>query len=165
MDDLFETTNQPVRLIHRQFRLILLASVLLFVLLSVAMAWYLKDLRAVSIEQEHNRQVAELADRFGIQITLIGINESMGVIELRYQIVDPNKALDVGDGQENYPTLIAEKNGKALYPPPATTHQHKNVEVGRTHYFFINNQRGVLSPGDLVTVVLGDLQVKHFVAQ
>lgn len=163
MDDLFPTTRQNTRLTRRQFRAILSASGLLVACLLIGLGWYLKDLRAASIDQEHQQEIGELADRFGIQITLIGINQGMGVIELRYQILDPDKALEVGDGQANYPTLIAEKDGTVLYPPPATSHHHKNVEMGRTHFFFINNRNGVLSPGDQVTLLLGDVRVRHLI--
>ena len=165
MEELIETSSQPGRLTFRKLRLIVPALVLVVVLFSASLIWYFKDQRISRMEQEHTQQAAELLDRFGIHITLIAINDTLGVIEVRYQIIEPNKAWEVGDGQENYPMLIAEKNGKILSPPPASTHHNHNIEAGRTHFFFISNQHGSLSPGDLVTVVLGDVKVKHFVAQ
>jgi hypothetical protein len=164
MEEILQPTHQPTHLSRRQFRMILLAGVLLLGLIGVAMAWYIKDLRSASMAEEHDLQVGQLANRFGIEVTLIGINEASGLIQFGYRVIDANKALDVANIVANFPKLIAEKNGKVLSAPQVIHHTH-NLEAGRSYFFFIGNQHGALSPGDLVTVVIGDVQVKHFVAQ
>ena len=164
-EEYFEATNQSTRLTKRQFgRVVLLVSTFL-VLLGVSLAWYWNTtLKQARMEQEHEQGAAILADTYGIQFTLIGISQTSGFIELRYTVMDPDKALDINHYVELYPKLIAEKNGKVLLAPQVLKHEH-NLEAGRSYYFFINNQHGTLSPGDLVTIQVGDVQVKHFKAQ
>ena len=164
MEEMLTKTDQPARLNRRQFRIILLAGVLLLGLIGIAMARYIKDLRSASMAQEHNLQVAQLADRFGIEVTLIGVNQASGLIQFSYRVIDPNKALDVANNLDNFPELIAEKNGKVLSAPRVIHHTH-DLQAGRSYYFFINNQHSTLSPGDLVTVVIGNLKLENVPVQ
>lgn len=163
--EFLDVPSKPARLTKRKFKWIAIAGLLVLVAISAGIARYWNTtVQAARFEQERNLGATALADRFGVQVTLIGISETSGFIELRYTVLDPDKALDINHYIENYPKLIAEKNGAVLLAPQVLHHEH-HLEAGRSYYFFINNQHGTLSPGDLVTVEFGDVQVKHLSAQ
>ena len=164
-EEFLDVSSKPVRLTKRQYKWIAIAGLLVLAVISAAMAWYWNTtIQTARFEQERNLGATALADKFGVQVTLIGISETSGFIELRYTVLDPDKALDINHYIENYPKLIAEKNGVILMAPQVLHHEH-NLEAGRSYYFFINNQHGTLSPGDLVTVEFGNVPVKHLTAQ
>ena len=164
-EEFLEASSKPVRLTNRQFKWMAIAGLLVLAAISAAMLWYWNtSVKAARFEQEHNLGATALADRFGVEVTLIGISETSGFIELRYTVLDPDKALDINHYLEYYPKLISEKTGKVISAPLVPHHEH-NLEVGRSYYFFISNKDGTFSPGDLVTVEVGGIQVKHLTAQ
>ena len=101
--------------------------------------------------------------RYGIRITHIAVIAGGGLIDFRFQIIDPDKAAALVS-VEGRPILIAEDSGKvidSLYHPP---HSH-NIVAGQSQYFLYNDRGGAIQRGTLVSVVLGDLRLEHIVAK
>ncbi len=104
-----------------------------------------------------------IEERWGIRITHIAVLADGGLIDFRFQILDPEKAMPLFN-LEDRPLLYVETTGQlvdSLYHPP---HGHELV-AGYTQYFLYNNHGGVIKPGTLVSVILGDLRLEHIVAQ
>lgn len=101
--------------------------------------------------------------QWGIRITHIAVIAGGGLIDFRFQVIDPDKAAALFS-LETRPILYAEKSGKmvdSLYHPP---HSH-NIVAGQSQYFLYNDRGGAIRPGTLVSVVLGGLRLEHVVAK
>jgi len=80
-------------------------------------------------------------------------------VDLRYKILDPAKAAQLGNGK--IPAYIVDRaTGTKLIMPtppkegafPPTSH---SLVAGKTYFSMVSNQGGVLKSGSQVTVVIG----------
>ncbi len=107
----------------------------------------------------------EMAGRYGVDVNLIAATARGGLIELRYQVVDPDKATRILHDEELAPILIAEDTGKTLRmsSPP---HKHgAELRTGGQYFFLMANARNALHEGSLVTLVIGDARLEHLTVQ
>jgi hypothetical protein len=138
--------------------LILLAAVLLILGGSVL------ALRVRSIQAAHEiTGMEELEERWGIQITMLGVTADGGMLDLRYRMIDPSKVIDLQE-LETEVVFIVEKDGYTFRAATAMNHRH-DAQIGLIYSMLYFNQNGAVHPGDLVTVQIGDVQVRHVPAQ
>lgn len=106
---------------------------------------------------------AAIADKYGIRMTHIAVLADGGLIDFRFQILDPDKASPLFD-LATRPVMYVEATGQkvdSLYHPP---HGH-DLAAGQSQYFIYNNQNGAIKSGQAVSVVLGDLRLEHIIAK
>lgn len=107
--------------------------------------------------------IRAIEERYGLRITMLGVTAGGGAVDFRFQVVDPDKASVYLHGTEDLPFLIVEGSGARIEAP---NHQHTTTyQYGIVYYMLYGNPRGVVQPGTRVTVVLGDLRLKHIVAR
>lgn len=124
-------------------------------------------------EREHRADVRaqtvavsadDLAARFGIRVDLIAVTAAGGLIEFRYQVVDPDKAVAMIHDTSMRPVLVVEDTGQTLVL--ASPHRHSaDLQLGGTYYFLIANAHNALHDGTSVTLVIGDDRVEHLVVE
>jgi hypothetical protein len=107
---------------------------------------------------------AELAARQGVDVNLIAVTAAGGLIELRVQVTDPDKADAALRNPEERPALVAEGSGATLVManPP---HHRAHLELGGQYFFLLANAHNALHKGDRVTLVVGDARVEHLEVQ
>jgi hypothetical protein len=106
---------------------------------------------------------AAIEDKWGIRITHIAVLADGGLIDFRFQVLDPDKASPLFD-LATRPIMIVETTGKkvdSLYHPP---HGH-NIVAGQSQYFIYNNNGNAIQSGSSVSVVLGDMRLEHVIAK
>ncbi|MFN8597520.1 MAG: hypothetical protein U0559_15230 [Anaerolineae bacterium] len=106
---------------------------------------------------------AAIADKWGIRVTHIAVLADGGLIDFRFQVIDPDKASPLFE-LASRPIMYVESTGQkvdSLYHPP---HGH-NIVAGQSQYFIYNNQFGAIKSGAAVAVVLGDLRLEHVIAK
>jgi hypothetical protein len=109
--------------------------------------------------------VEGLAARYGIDVNLVAVTAAGGLVEFRYQVVDPDKATPILHDPVLAPTLVAEASGKTL-TMSAPPHRHGGeLQLGGTYFFLMANAHNALRPGDLVTLVIGDARLEHIETQ
>ena len=87
-----------------------------------------------------------------------------GLVDLRVQVVDPNKAIIFHD-EENPPALIDESTGNII-STPLMDHGHDNtLRAGLTYPTLLLNSGDVLKPGSVVTIQIGGYQLEHVIVQ
>lgn len=102
-----------------------------------------------------------MAARYGIDVTLIGVTAAGGLIDFRYQVVDPDKANRIIHDRGLYPKLIAEDTG-AMLGVKSLPHAHKvELELGGTYFFLLTNANNAVHRGSRVTLVIGDARLEH----
>lgn len=103
---------------------------------------------------------AGLVQRSGVRVVRVAVTGDGGLVDLRYQIVDADRAASVHD-PNNLPLLIDERTG-ALIDQPLMGHIHHNApKAGVTYYIIFNNPGTILHSGGYVTVRLGDARLRH----
>ena len=107
----------------------------------------------------------DFAARTGVKVTLIGVTGGGGMIEFRYQVVDPDKASLLLHQEEKRPILVAEDSGQTL-AMLSRPHSHKaDLNLGGTYFFIMANTRSAIKDGTKVTIIVDDVRLEHVVAQ
>ena len=106
----------------------------------------------------------ELVQRSGVQITGVTVTGAGGLVDLRYQVVDPDTANAVHDPQ-NPPAVVDEESGLVVHDL-FMDHSHSGAyTAGETYYLVFVNPNNWIHQGSVVTVLLGDAQVEHVVVE
>lgn len=101
---------------------------------------------------------AELADRIGVQIVQVAVTGGGGLVDLRFKVVDPDKAVAVHD-EANPPTIIDDATG-VVVDLLLMGHSHTgSFRVGQTYYLIFENPGNLVQRGSTVSVLLGDAEV------
>ncbi len=109
--------------------------------------------------------VQGMADRAGVRITLLGLVAQGGMIQFRYQVVDPDKASNLLDDPKLRPILVVEETGETIVLS-SRPHKHgSDVDLGGTYFFMMANAHNAVHDGTKLTVVIGDARIEHLVAQ
>ncbi len=109
--------------------------------------------------------VAGMASRYGIQVNLIATSAAGGLIELRYQVIDPEKASPMLHDVQMLPKIIDEDSGTTL-AMASLPHRHSSVlTLGGEYFFLLANAHNALRAGSQVTLVIGDARIEHLTVQ
>jgi hypothetical protein len=110
--------------------------------------------RQTSVQAEQQQKANDaIADRLGIRITKVVVTADGGLVDLRYQVIDPDKAVFLFDNLDVVPQVIAE-NGEVI-KLESLPHRH-DVYAGLAYFILYRNSQNSVKPGSQVTVVVGD---------
>jgi hypothetical protein len=102
---------------------------------------------------------ADLADRSGVRITRVAVSGDGGLVDVRYQVVDPARAHAV-HAEGTPPALVDQATGLVLNRL-LMGHSHTGaLTPAVTYYLVFENPGGWIRRGGTVTVLLGDAQVE-----
>lgn len=101
----------------------------------------------------------ELEQDYGLRIQLVAVTAAGGLVDLRLQIVDAEKAKAFLKDPANYPA-VRMGNGVVLRTSPDAATQNIQFENGRSIFILLPNTGNILKPGDPVSIVFGGLQVE-----
>ena len=108
---------------------------------------------------------AGMAARYGIEVNLIGVSAAGGLVEFRYQVVDPDKADAMVHDPKLFPIVVVEESGATMAIPRPHQHAGAGLELGGTYFFMFANAHNAIHKGSLLTLVMGDARLEHIVAQ
>ena len=105
-----------------------------------------------------------LADRSGVRITQVAVTGGGGLVDLRFQVVDPDKAAALHDAATP-PAVVDEQSGLVVHEL-FMGHAHSDpFKAGVTYYYVFNDPVNWVHRGGQVTVLLGNAQVEHVVVR
>jgi hypothetical protein len=105
---------------------------------------------------------AELQDRVGVRLQTVATTAGGGLIDLRFQVIDPSKAAAVHD-DATPPTMVDEATG-LIVNQLLMGHSHTGAfAAGQAYYLVFENPGNLVHQGSKVTVLLGDAQLEHVV--
>jgi hypothetical protein len=98
--------------------------------------------------------------RSGVRIVRVAVSGGGGLVDLRYQVLDPNAAAAVHD-QANPPELVDERTG-VVVDSLFMGHSHKGrLKAAQTYYLIFDNPGSLVHRGTRVTVRLGAARIAH----
>lgn len=112
-----------------------------------------------------------LQETLGIETQGISLSAAGHLLDFRYRIIDPDKALAFVDRRFK-PYLIDEASGAhlAVPAPPKVgplrqTSKYGKPRQGRVYFVLFGNPGGLVKRGNKVTVVIGDVEIPGLVVQ
>jgi hypothetical protein len=105
-----------------------------------------------------------LAERSGVRLIRVAVTGGGGLLDLRYQVVDPSKAVAVHEAQTP-PAIIDERTGLVLDRLLMGHAHHGQLKPAVSYYLIFEDTGNWVRRGSEVTVLLGDAQVQHVVVK
>lgn len=100
----------------------------------------------------------------GVRLVRVTTTAGGGMLDLRYQVVDPDKAGIVHDS-DNPPTIVDEVTGQSASRPWMHHSSGRTLQAAVTYNELLLNPGGVVKSGSLITVVIGNSRLEHVVVQ
>lgn len=109
----------------------------------------------------------ELELKFGIQVSALQLSGKGTLIDLRYRVLDPQKAAALG-GARSKPVLIDQASGAKLHVPSMPKvgqlrSRPENLQKGKIYTALFSNPQRLVSRGSKVTVVFGEMRAVDLV--
>lgn len=142
----------------------MMSTLLVLSLLTFALASAPPPAPLGSMSKVSQAQIDDLENTWGIRLTNVAVTANGGVIDLRFQVVDPDKALGILQA-ENFPALIDEASGKALNKAVGHGGHNSSFKAGRTYFMLYQNNGSLLDPGNRITVKIGEIVVEHVIVR
>jgi hypothetical protein len=96
----------------------------------------------------------------GVRITQVDITGGGGLIDLRFQVMNPDRAASVHN-PKTPPALIDESNGLVV-SNLFMGHSHRGrMNLAQTYYLLFENPGDLLERGSTVTVQMGGYELQH----
>lgn len=100
-----------------------------------------------------------LVQRSGVKITVVAVTGDGGLVDLRFKVVDPDRANALHDPRTP-PAVVDEQSGLVVHEL-FMDHSHSGpYKAGVTYYLVFNNPGNWIHRGGRVSVLLGDAQVR-----
>ena len=115
------------------------------------------------VQGRQTKAIAAFEEETGIRVLRIAMTAGGGVVDLQYQVVDPDKALVVHD-DENPPRLLDVASGLFIAEP---FHEHaaRELHTAVTYHQLIMNGGGLLERGSKVTITVGNATLENLRVQ
>lgn len=108
---------------------------------------------------------------YGIRIEALRLAAAGSMLDFRYRVIDPKKAIPVLDGRVQ-PFLQDDAHGAKLGVPDTPvlgrmrqTSRNGKVLTNHTYFILFGNPGKAVKSGDRVTLLLGNLKVTDVVVQ
>lgn len=130
-------------------------------------AWSMSSTAELPVPSDPMVEIAQAAftDVTGVRILRVFATAGGGMIDVRYQVIDPDKAIIIHDTQ-NPPQLMNEATGQLIDRP---FHDHSSgtqLRAGGAYQEILVNEGGVIKPGDSVTIIIGgNARLEHVPVQ
>jgi hypothetical protein len=112
-----------------------------------------------------------LEERWGIRVQSLHLSAAGSMLDLRYRVLDAQKAGPFLDGK-NQPYLLDAAHGAKLGVPDTPvlgrirqTARNGNILTDRNYFIMFGNPGKVLQPGSKVTLLLGSQKVTDLQVQ
>lgn len=135
------------------------------IVLSLALAgWMIASQVIRNLAQ--TRQAAATAafeEQTGIRILRVVMTAGGGVVDIQYQILNPDKALIVHD-DENPPAMIDNASGLVI-ATPFHDHKFRELHTAVNYHELIMNGGGLLHRGSKITLIVGESKLENLIVR
>jgi hypothetical protein len=107
---------------------------------------------------------ADLENTSGVRIVFVAVSGGGGLVDLRFQVVNPDKAAYVHD--DTYPPAVIDQSTGLVVDELLMGHFHASqYNPGQTYYLIFENPGSLVRRGNKVSVLLGDAEVDDVIVQ
>jgi hypothetical protein len=107
---------------------------------------------------------AALVDRSGVKITQLAVTGGGGLVDLHFQVLDPDKANALHDTAT--PSAVVDERTGLVVHDLLMSHSHTGAfKPGVTYYYVFNNPGEIVRRGAKAVVLLGNAQVEHVIVK
>lgn len=106
-----------------------------------------------------------LEQEYGVRLTLVAVTAAGGMVDVRYRVIDPDKAaklVDEADG--GIMPMVYVGNGDIMLMPDMHMRTQQLI-ADRMYFTLIPNTQNAVRRGSVVTIVFGDIAVEPTLAQ
>ncbi len=107
----------------------------------------------------------QIEARYGVRVTQVASTADGGMVDFRFIVLDPDKALAWMNDINQYPVMRTEDSGIMIVSTADMSMVGHSLNAGQTYFLLYRNTGGSVTPGTPVTVSFGDLQINHVVAR
>jgi hypothetical protein len=155
--------TRPLR--HRVSRWhVVVAGALLAALLVGALAWRNRPLTNPAIADSSAITAEQLEQQYGVQLDVVGLLASGGLLELKFQVLDADKATALFGPAEDMPVLAVEGSTRVLKSASGMKHNFEILE-GASYFFLYTNVANAVHEGSEVAFVINGIRIPHLVVQ
>ena len=108
---------------------------------------------------------AEIEATYGIRFLGVDVTAGGGMIQIRYQVLDSDK-VEAVHGTDLAPVVV-DSHGVKYADPGMVGHSHvgKTQSAGATDYILLADARGGVQHGSVVTIKVGDLELRNVIVE
>ena len=104
---------------------------------------------------------AGMEAKVGVRVTRVAVSGDGGLLDLRYQVVDADKAISIHEKGALPPLLVDEQTGAAIGQLLMGHIHSAPPKLGLTYYLIFLNPGDLVHRGDFVSVQLGRARLPH----
>ena len=99
-----------------------------------------------------------LASDIGVRLTQVAVTAGGGLLDVRFQVIDPEKAAALHDSST--PPAVVDAASGVVASSLFMGHSHNDpFHAGQTYYYVFENPGNVIQRGNAVNVLLGSVEV------
>jgi hypothetical protein len=107
---------------------------------------------------------AGLTERSGVRDVRVHVTGGGGLLDVRYEVVDPGRAADLHDAATP-PAVVDERTGAPIEGLLMGHAPHSRPKAGVTSVLIFVNPGNMVRRGDRVSLVLGGARLEHVVVR
>jgi hypothetical protein len=100
----------------------------------------------------------------GVKVTHVAITGDGGLVDLRFQVIDPSLAAAIHDPTDP-PAVVDEQSGVVVHDLFMGHSHNAPFHAGVSYYLIFLNPGNLLQRGSQVSVLLGNVQIQHVIVQ
>jgi hypothetical protein len=106
-----------------------------------------------------------LEQQYGIRVTLVAVTAAGGLVDVRYRIIDPEKAAKLVDKESGgLMPMVYVGNGEIMLMPDHHMRDQKLI-ADRMYFTLIPNTQNAVQRGTVVTIVFGDVALEPIITK
>ena len=107
---------------------------------------------------------ADMEQEYGIKVNLVAVTAAGGLVDVRFTVVDKDKAIHILHDGASMPELLVEPTGTVIHAPTGMRHKVTLLDGGN-YFLLYSNPGGAVQAGTEVSVVIGDIRLEPLDAQ
>lgn len=106
----------------------------------------------------------EIEAAWGIRLDHVALIGGGGIVDVRYTVVDPDRAAALLSSLDALPVIHNQRNGAELRLTEAL-HHRVNLDAGRSYYMLYANAGNLLRRGDAISLTVGEFTLAPVVVK
>jgi hypothetical protein len=126
--------------------------------------WFNRPVTNSAVASSRPVSAEVLEKQYGAKIETVALLAAGGLIELRFQVVDKDKAMALFGPVDEMPMLAVEGTSKVLESAKGMKH-HLTLLNGGSYFIFYTNAGNAVHEGSSVSMVINGVRLEHIVVQ